>query len=200
MEDQHQKLCYVIMGFGIKTDFATGRQLDLDKSYKELIKPIVEKKGLTCLRADEITYSGFIDIPNYEYLLQAELVIADLSTSNPYALYELGLRHALRPRATIIISESKLGFFFDINALNVLTYQHLGDSIDFEEVLRFQEVLGKQIDASLANESSDSPVYTYLNDLMPPRIKGKSLEISQPRATDNNVKPGSNENKILVLC
>lgn len=32
------------MGFGIKTDFATGRQLDLNKTYKVLIKPVVENK------------------------------------------------------------------------------------------------------------------------------------------------------------
>ena len=36
------KRCFVVMGFGIKTDFATGRKIDLNKSYKYLIKPVVE--------------------------------------------------------------------------------------------------------------------------------------------------------------
>ena len=31
-----RKRCFVVMGFGVKTDFATGRKLDLDKSYRWL--------------------------------------------------------------------------------------------------------------------------------------------------------------------
>jgi len=58
-----EKTCFVIMGFGPKTDFETGRVLDLDKSYKEMIKPAVEGAGLKCIRADEIRHSGVIDVP-----------------------------------------------------------------------------------------------------------------------------------------
>ena len=42
-----QGRCFVVMGFGTKTDYATGRKLDLNKSYRLLIKPVVEEKGLT---------------------------------------------------------------------------------------------------------------------------------------------------------
>jgi hypothetical protein len=42
------------MGFGEKTDYKTGRTLDLDQSYKNMIKPAVEDAGLECVRADEI--------------------------------------------------------------------------------------------------------------------------------------------------
>jgi hypothetical protein len=69
------------MGFGKKTDFETGRTLDLDQSYRNMIKPAVEAAGLKCVRADEIVHSGLIDVPMYEQLLNAEVVVADLSTS-----------------------------------------------------------------------------------------------------------------------
>ena len=77
--------CFVVMGFGTKTDYATGRKLDLNKSYRLLIKPVVEEKGLVCIRADEIRHSGAIDLPMYRELLKADVVIADLSTANVYA-------------------------------------------------------------------------------------------------------------------
>jgi hypothetical protein len=93
------------MGFGKKTDFEIGRVLDLDASYTELIKPAVEAAGLKCIRADEIKHSGLIDDPMYEQLLTADVVVADLSTSNRNAIYELGVRHALRPYTTVIIAE-----------------------------------------------------------------------------------------------
>jgi hypothetical protein len=61
---KEKKTCFVIMGFGEKTDYETGRVLNLDKSYKNIIKPAVEAAGLTCVRADEIRHSGIIDVPD----------------------------------------------------------------------------------------------------------------------------------------
>lgn len=159
------------MGFGTKTDYVNGRKLDLNKSYRLLIKPVLEAKGIECVRADEITHSGSIDIQMYKELLQADVVIADLSTANPNALYELGVRHALRPYTTIVISEDKLIYPFDLNHIVITSYQHLGDAIDFEEVERFRAALGKLIDSVIDKKEPDSPVYTYLNSLIPPRIK-----------------------------
>ncbi|HUR10477.1 MAG TPA: tetratricopeptide repeat-containing protein [Flavitalea sp.] len=173
------------MGFGIKTDFATGRQLDLNKSYKVLIKPVVEQKGLCCIRADEIQHSGSIDLYMYQQLLNADVVIADLSTANVNAFYELGIRHALRRRTTIVISEDKLAYPFDLNHIKITSYSHLGSAIDFEEVERFRKLLGETIDAVLQLDDPDSPVYTHLYDLIPPSIQKKAAEAT--RALEKSV-------------
>ena len=89
MSDTNQKRCFVVMGFGIKTDLATGRKLNLDKSYEALIKPVLLSKNIICVRADEIPNSGPIDVPMYNELYKADVVIADLSTANTNAFYEL---------------------------------------------------------------------------------------------------------------
>jgi len=166
-----QKTCFVVMGFGVKTDLATGRKLDLDKSYKNLIKPVVEARKIACVRADEIRHSGAIDLPMYEQLLGADIVIADLSTANPNALYELGIRHALKPWTTIVISENKLSYPFDLNHVLITGYTHLGEDIGYDEVMRFRQVLGETLDAVLAQPKPDSPIYTFVQDLEPPTRK-----------------------------
>jgi len=171
------------MGFGVKTDFATGRKLDLNKSYRLLIKPVVEAKGLTCLRADEMLYSGTIDMHMYMELLNADVVIADISTANPNALYELGLRHALRPRTTIVISESKMAYPFDLNHIKITSYTHLGDAIDYEEVERFRKVLSDTLDDVLNNAETDSPVYTFL-ELQPPSLRQQIKEAVQQKTEE----------------
>lgn len=196
------KSCFVVMGFGIKTDFATGRQLDLNKSYKILIKPLVESKGLTCIRADEIQYSGSMDLYMYDQLLNADIVIADLSTSNVNAFYELGIRHALRPHTTIVISEDKLSYPFDLNNIKISSYTHLGGAIDYEEVERFRKVLSDTIDSVLTIKEPDSPVYTYLHDLIPPSLQKKTDETigqigNEVKKTINNedeLKKNHNQN------
>jgi hypothetical protein len=92
--EQPAGICFVVMGIGKKTDCETRRVLDVNQSYLNLIKPAVEAAGLKCIRADE--YSGSTDVPMYEQLLKADVVVADLSTSNRNPIYELGVGHALR--------------------------------------------------------------------------------------------------------
>ena len=41
-----KKTCFVSMGFGKKTDYYTGRSLDLDKTYRNIIKPAATEAGL----------------------------------------------------------------------------------------------------------------------------------------------------------
>jgi len=143
------KTCFVVMGFGEKTDFQSSPQrvLDLDKTYRVIIRPAVEAAGLECIRADQIDHSGVIDKPMYEWLLKADVLVADLSTSNANALYELGVRHALRPHTTIIMAESNFRFPFDVKALNILQYEHLGKGIDAEEAGAKSKVLEARIRA-----------------------------------------------------
>ena len=163
--------CFVVMGFGKKTDFETGRTLDLDKTYKNIIKPAAEAARLKCVRADEIVHSGIIDLPMYEQLLMADVVIADLSTSNKNAFYELGVRHALRPYTTIVIAEDGIKVFpFDVNHVVVRQYHHMGEDIGYEEVMRFREELTAAITKILTTDprQNDSPIYTILKNLAPP--------------------------------
>lgn len=164
--------CFVVMGFGKKPDFETGRTLDLDKTYKNIIQPAVIAAGLNCVRADEIVHSGLIDVPMYQQLLEADVVVADLSTSNKNAFYELGVRHGLRPSTTIVICEDGLKTPpFDVNHIIIRSYHHLGEDIGFSEVERFRKVLTDAIVEVYNKEPRphDSPVYTFLNNLTPPR-------------------------------
>ena len=37
--------CFVIMGYGKKTDFKQNKNFDLDKTYRNIIKPAAEMAG-----------------------------------------------------------------------------------------------------------------------------------------------------------
>ncbi len=163
--------CFVIMGYGMKTDFRQSKTFDLDKSYRYIIKPAMTEAGFDCVRADEVQHAGVIDVPMYQRLLEADVVIADLSTSNVNAFYELGVRHALRPRTTIVIVEEGFLNPFDTNHLVMRRYRHLGDGIDFGEVERMRAELVAASRAIVAAGAADSPVYTFLNCLEPPTIR-----------------------------
>jgi len=111
----------------------------------------------------------------YELLLEADVVVADLSTSNRNAIYELGVRHALRPYTTVVIAEEKImkSPFFDLNHIVIRQYQHLGEDIGVSEAKRFTTELTAAIQKIMASDPElrrDSPVYKFIERLTPPSI------------------------------
>jgi hypothetical protein len=198
-----QGTCFVVMGFGKKTDFETGRVLDLNQSYLNLIKPAVEAAGLKCIRADEIVHSGLIDLPMYELLLKADVVVADLSTSNRNAIYELGVRHALRPYTTVVIAEELImkSPFFDLNHIVIRQYRHLGEDIGVSEAKRFTTELTTAIQKIMATAPElrwDSPVYKFIDRLTPPSIAEEikaavAAVTSSPKETTTVATPAHSE-------
>ena len=163
-----KKTCFVVMGFGEKTDFQSNpqRTLNMDRTYEDIIEPAVTAAGVECIRADKIVHSTVIDKPMFEQLLEADVVVADLSTTNANAIYELGVRHALRPHATIVIAEDQFKFPFDFSHLSIAKYVHMGKEIGFREVLRMQRELKEKIEVILAAQETDSPVFLFLPELL----------------------------------
>lgn len=173
-----KKTCFFISGFGPKPDLnKPGRTIDLDKTFENLIKPVFDELNIDCFRAKDIRHTGIIDVPMYEWIFKADIVIADVSTLNPNALYELGVRHALRPNTTIVISEDQTNYPFDINHTVITKYEHLGKDIGVSEAKRFKSELKSTVLFIFKNIKKDSPVYTYLPKLIPPKFSDEELEI-----------------------
>jgi len=165
-----KKICFVIMGFGKKTDPSTGKTLDLDKTYKNIIQPAVLLSEFECVRADEIQDSGIIDRSMYALLIQSDLVIADISTFNPNAIYELGIRHAVKPFSTIVIKEREGRVPFDLDHTRTFKYTHLGEDIGSDEAERCVKDLSILINSITKNQQADSPLYEFFNSIEPPKL------------------------------
>ena len=140
----------------------------MDLTYEKIIKPAVLSIPMRCLRNDEIRSSGHVEEDMYIQLLLAHVVIADISTMNINAIYELGVRHALRPHTTIILAERKMRLPWNLEHFRVEWYTHGGDRIDQRECDRMIAVLRTRILEALRVKQNDSPVYTFLKELNPP--------------------------------
>ncbi|MBB4804179.1 tetratricopeptide (TPR) repeat protein [Flavobacterium nitrogenifigens] len=162
-----KKLCFVIMGYGKKTDPTLGKTFDLDITYNNIIKPAVIKAGYDCVRGDEILEAGIIDKSMYALLIHADLVIADITTFNPNAIYELGIRHAAKPFSTIIMKEKDGNIPFDINHNKIFTYSHMGEDIGFSETERCVTSLSSLISSIGGTEEVDSPLFHHIRGVTP---------------------------------
>ena len=165
-------VCFVVIGFGMKTDFATGRVLNLDKTYTELIKPAFDRVGVKCFRAIDVNRSGSIDEIMYQWLYNADIVVADLSTMNANVFYELGVRHAQKPNTTLLMAEDQIfsRIPFDLGHMVIQPYKHLGEEISEATKTTFVEEFSAKVQNLIDSPiDRDSPVYTYMRGMEPPK-------------------------------
>ena len=120
--DQLLLLCFVLMPFGKKMD-AAARVTNFDSVYAKIIAPAVERSGLEPIRADEEKIGGTIHKPMFERLMLCHYAVADITGANPNVFYELGIRHAMRPRSTVIVFAEGTVLPFDIALVRGITYE-----------------------------------------------------------------------------
>src|ERR687889_704780 len=119
----NQPLCFVLMPFGSKPDPAGGPDIDFDAVYEGAIKPGIEDADMVPIRADEEKLGGIIHKAMFERLLLCDFAVADLTTSNPNVMYELGVRHAARPRTTLTVYATSSPLPFDVRLLRTQPYR-----------------------------------------------------------------------------
>jgi hypothetical protein len=102
------KNCFIICPIG-ESDSEIRRRAD--KVLKHILNPVLEKYSYNAIRADKIPKAGIITTQIINLLIDAELVIADLTGGNPNVFYELAIRHASRkPFIQILDKGEKIPF------------------------------------------------------------------------------------------
>ena len=161
--DPSKPLLFAAMPFGQKTEPGGARIVDFDALYESCVKPAAEAADVEVIRADEETLGGIIHRPMYERLLLAEIVVADLTFANANVFYELGVRHAARPRSTILIF-AKIGQLpFDVAPIRAIPYElDAGGALTSPDDLR--ETLAERLELAKTDEVTDSPLFQLLED------------------------------------
>lgn len=176
------KKCFVVMGYGERHDYNSGKKINLDIVYKDIIKPAVVACGYECVRGDEVLDSCLIDKSMYYGILESDLVIADLTTLNPNAIYELGVRHGVKKFRTVIMMENHDQFFFDLNHIRTITYSYYSNANRFcKEAEKVRNRLVDIIRAIDKKEQVDSPLYSFINDLQEPLRQGSRNHLRKSR-------------------
>lgn len=159
--------CFVLMPFGQKKD-ESGRTIDFDRVYAEVIKPAVEAAELEPIRADNETVGGIIHKPMFERLMLCDYAVADLTTANANVFYELGVRHGIRPHTTVLIFGKGMRLPFDVAPLRGLPY-----GIDAQGAPETPGVDSKALaDRLIAcrNPVDDSPLFQLVADWPKPDL------------------------------
>lgn len=104
--------------------------------YTDVIKPVCSDVGLQAVRADETFGPGLIIADIARQIVEANVVIADITPANPNVYYEVGYAHALG-KPTILIAEKPTQLPFDVSPFRTLFYENtIGGKARVESGLR----------------------------------------------------------------
>ncbi|HMA75590.1 MAG TPA: tetratricopeptide repeat-containing protein [Xanthobacteraceae bacterium] len=176
--------CFVVMPYGRKpvgrTDAGRSIEVDFDAVYERLLVPALRQAGCTWFRSSEETTSADIRTGMFYELATSDFVLSDISILNANVFYELGVRHGLSNRGSILVHGGWVDQPIDIAVDK--SFRYSGKLFSAE---RHQPEVQPEIQAEIKQEiqrlaaliagavHSDprhvsSPVYKELRGLLPP--------------------------------
>jgi MAP3K TRAFs-binding domain len=167
------------MPFGVKPD-GHGGSVDFDAIYNDLLVRAIRDAGFDPLRADQEIVGGIIHKPMYERLILADYAIADLTTANANVFYELGVRHAVRPYSTVLVSADVKRVPFDLAPDRVLPYALDGAGRPANPA-QDREAIVKALEGA-REAATDSPVFQLIGDLPRPEIDRLKTDVFRQEA------------------
>ena len=155
------KSCFVIMPIGTK---GTPDHQHFHGVFNQLA-PVVRAYDYDVERADEITQPGAITKDIVTRLGTADLVVADLTDLNPNVLYELGVRHALRGKGTIIIRDTNRTPKIPFNLKDYRVIDFVGDIKSIDNLKTELEGYLSSLTSDQDPDSPDNPVHDWFPTL-----------------------------------
>jgi hypothetical protein len=119
---------------------------------KYVFDPAVEPKGYEVERADQIAVPGMISVQIVQKLLDADLVIADLTGYNPNVFYELAVRHAFhKPVIQVIDKGQRIPF-------DLSDHRTIHTSLKVYDVERAVGEIQQQVDQIEKGNLGETPI------------------------------------------
>jgi hypothetical protein len=112
------KTCFVMMPFTTPPAYDLGH---FDRVYEHVIKPACKQAGFEPDRSDDSLHTHVILLKMLQRILDADMVLCDLSAKNPNVMYELGIRQAFDKPVTLI-KDDRTERVFDTGVLSDVVY------------------------------------------------------------------------------
>ena len=110
---------------------------EFNSVYEQFIRPTFEEQGFVVLRTDDILNQQHILKDIIDQIEKSDLIVADLTSTNPNVFYELGLAHAFRKRV-ILLTQSIEEVPFDLQGYRLVVY-----STHFAEIEKAKSQLAR---------------------------------------------------------
>lgn len=118
---------------------------EFDDIYDYLIHDPLSEAGYDVKRADDILNQGNILSDIIQSIINSDLIVADLSTTNPNVYYELGIAHSHR-KNVMMLTQNVKELPFDLRSYRIIPYSN-----HFAKMHNARQQIQKVIKDVLAN-------------------------------------------------
>lgn len=146
---EERPMCFVIMPLDTKDSAIRRASVGL---LKNVIEPVVDAAGYRVVPPHEMEDLGSITRQVITKIINAKLVIANLTGLNPNVMYELAIRHA-KAKPVICMAEEGTRLPFDV--IEERTVFYANDLLGGVEV---REELRRKVESASKEERSDNPI------------------------------------------
>src|SRR5262245_13586661 len=117
----------------------------------------------------------------FERLMICPYAVADITGANPNVFYELGIRHAKRPRSTVVIFSQGTVLPFDIAMLRGIPYRvdEAGEPIETEPSV---QAIAKVLEEARQNPHDDSPFFQLIDEMPGKEVEHSKTDIFREHA------------------
>ena len=144
---------------------------DFDEIYKDFLVSVLTESGFEVRRADNRQNAQNIIKDIVNGIAKSDLIVADLTDSNPNVYYELGLAHALN-KPVILLTQELDSLPFDLKSYRVVSY-----TTHFADMKQASRNLASMAAGLISGETEfGSPISDFL---------GQPVNINSPRQTEN---------------
>jgi hypothetical protein len=151
-----------ITPFGAKAT-RDGKAINFDEIRTELVEKAAKEAGFDGGTTGIVFAPGSIHEDMFQLILEADTVICDVSLHNANVWYELGIRHAMRKKNTVLIKAQPS----DDTPFDVLTFRYV--EYDAKDPGSARKALVSAIkEGVVAEQRTDSPVFKMLPKLEEP--------------------------------
>ncbi|MBD1890918.1 hypothetical protein H6F82_16650 [Coleofasciculus sp. FACHB-SPT9] len=127
----------------------------------QIVEPALEEFNLDVVRGDRIKEAGMITRQEIQYVMNARLVVADLSFHNPNVFYELALRH-VSGLPTVQLIRASESVPFDIGQMRTVRIDTTSIYTLVPQLEVYRAEIANQVRRALENsEVADNPFTAF---------------------------------------
>ncbi len=156
-DDEKLKICFVVTPIG--SDESNTRR-SAQGVIDSVIRPVLRGLGYKLEVAHEMFQAGSITTQVIKLLLEADMVVANLTELNPNVMYELAVRHAVR-KPIVAIVEKGTRLPFDLAEERTLFYAN-----DMLGVFELGPRLEQAVIRASQDEEPDNPIYRTVQSII----------------------------------
>jgi len=194
IEGSEQKLCFIICPLGKEnTEIREESELVMEL----VIRPAAELCGYDARRSIDLNIPATLTNIIISKVMNAPILIADLTGGNPNVLYELAIRHASNKPAIQIIREGD-EIPFDVNDQNTIEYAIRSKKKRAEAITKIIEhIKSVENDPSINNPITIAATFEALNKSGNPVEKGYAEIMNKLEELKDMIKSSQEPHKLI---